>query len=77
MRRRRKQKINFYFYLFFIRQEQQDKSEDKENDLRPIETPRDERDTQHDAQSISLTNDIPIESETDDDSRRNSFDKEK
>jgi len=43
-----------------------------------LETPRDERDTQHDAQSISTATDIVASSETDNDaSRRPSTDNEK
>jgi hypothetical protein len=43
-----------------------------------LETPRDERDTQQDAQSISIATDIAASSETDnDDSRRPSIDNEK
>lgn len=54
-----------------------EKSEEKEVESRPLETPRDERDTQHDAQSISVITDLPNESETDHDSRRESLDNDK
>ncbi|CAF4649327.1 unnamed protein product, partial [Rotaria magnacalcarata] len=59
------------------KQEIFDNDEEKEADGRPLETPRDERDTQHDAQSISVATDIPTESETDYVSRRGSIDNEK
>lgn len=63
--------------FIFISQEQEDKNEEKEIESKPVETPRDERDTQHDAQSISMATDLPIESETDHDSQRESSDSEK
>ncbi len=66
-------------YLFFL-QEKQDisnQNQEKEIELRTVETPGDERDTQLDAQSISVTTDLPIESETDYDSQKESFDNEK
>ena len=53
------------------------KNEEKEIDSRPLETPRDERDTQDDAQSISVTSDLPKEPDTDYDSRRESLDYDK
>ncbi len=56
----------------------EDEDERKKPELKPLETPRDERDTQHDAQSISIATDITASSETDnDDSRRLSIDNEK
>jgi hypothetical protein len=54
-----------------------EKYEEIEIDLRPVETPRDERDTQHDAQSISITTDLPNESEIDHDSRQESLNNDK
>ncbi len=52
-----------------------EEEEEKPAKLKPLETPRDERDTQHDAQSLSITTDIAASSETDnDDSRRPSTD---
>lgn len=39
-----------------------------------METPRDERDTQDDAQSISVISDLPKESSANDDNRRESLD---
>ncbi|CAF3754296.1 unnamed protein product [Rotaria socialis] len=59
------------------KQEIFDNDEEKEADGRPLETPRDERDTQHDAQSISVATDIPTESEIDYVSRRGSIDNER
>ncbi|CAF4302830.1 unnamed protein product, partial [Rotaria sp. Silwood2] len=54
-----------------------DNDEEKEIEGRPLETPRDERDTQHDAQSISVTTELQIESESDHDSQHGSIDNEK
>ncbi|CAF0959170.1 unnamed protein product [Rotaria sordida] len=50
-----------------------DNNEEKEVEGRLLETPHDERDTQQDALSISVTTDLPIESETDHDSRHASI----
>ncbi len=54
-----------------------DKIEEKQIESRPVETPRDERDTHHDAQSISIVSDLQNESENDYDSRRASVDTDK
>ncbi|UJR32051.1 hypothetical protein I4U23_019518 [Adineta vaga] len=51
--------------------------EEKEIDLGTLETPRDERDTQHDALSISNANDLANETKYDNDSRRSSIDHDK
>jgi hypothetical protein len=51
--------------------------EEKELDSKPLETPRDERDTQHDALSISVLTDLPDESDADYDDARASIDNEK
>ena len=48
-----------------------------EEDLRHLETPRDERDTQHDALSISIANGLPMETKSNNDSRRTSIESEK
>ncbi len=63
---------------FFDDDDDEEEEEDKEPKFKPLETPRDERDTHHDAQSLSITTDITASSETDnDDSRRPSIDNEK
>jgi hypothetical protein len=47
----------------------------KQPELKPLETPREERDTTHDALSISIATDIAASSETEnDESRRPSTD---
>ncbi|CAF4813601.1 unnamed protein product, partial [Rotaria sp. Silwood1] len=51
-------------------QQQQDKRKEKEPELKPLETSRDEPDTQHDAQSMSIATDLGVSSETDNDSSR-------
>ena len=53
------------------------KDEEIEIESRPLETPRDERDTQHDAQSISVATDLPNESEIDQDSQQESLNNDK
>ncbi|CAF1165406.1 unnamed protein product [Rotaria sordida] len=55
-----------------------DEEEEEKPQLKPLETPRDERDTRQDAQSISIATDLSAASETDNDSsRRPSSDNEK
>ena len=55
--------------------EEEEEEEKKPAVFKPLETPRDERDTQHDAQSLSIATDLAASSETDNDiSRRLSSD---
>ncbi|CAF1433637.1 unnamed protein product, partial [Adineta ricciae] len=56
---------------------QRPENEDKDFGGETLETPRDERDTQHDAVSISNTNDEPFENKSNYDSRRSSIDNDK
>jgi hypothetical protein len=53
------------------------KPEEIEIESRPVVTPRDERDTQHDALSISVITDLPNDSEIDLDSQRESLNNDK
>ncbi|CAF4463179.1 unnamed protein product [Rotaria sp. Silwood2] len=67
---------------FFDDDDDEEKEEEenkaKEPEFKPLETPRDERDTQNDAQSVSIATDLAASSETDNDnSRRPSIDNEK
>jgi len=63
---------------FFDDDDDDELPQPKKPEIKPLETPRDERDTQHDAQSISIATDIGGSSETEpDDSRRPSTDNEK
>lgn len=59
---------------FFDDEEGEEEKPKKEAEMRPVETPRDERDTQHDALSISIATDIAAESDIETDSRRPSSD---
>ncbi|UJR14698.1 hypothetical protein I4U23_001691 [Adineta vaga] len=55
-----------------------DDDDEEEEEVKPFETPREERDTQHDAQSISIATDLAALSEDDnDDSAKASTDTEK
>lgn len=55
-----------------------EEEEEKEAVVKPMETPREERDTQHDAQSISIATDLAALSESEaDDSHKPSTDNEK
>ncbi|CAF1433270.1 unnamed protein product, partial [Adineta steineri] len=52
---------------FFDDDSDEDEDEKKEPEVKPLETPREERDTQHDAQSLSIATDLAELSESDDD----------
>ncbi|CAF5149446.1 unnamed protein product, partial [Rotaria socialis] len=42
----------------FFDDEEEEEEEEKKPELKPLETPRDERDTLHDALSVSIATDI-------------------